>query len=98
MTIYRGVTLFIAGFMLLQMLGVRCLAQSQDSSKKAKDQIENVECKLVTTTLIVEVEVEVRDQAGQIVPDLSREDFIAIEDGVRQEVAYLLAEDKTDEN
>lgn len=47
---------------------------------------------------MVLVEVDVKDHRGQVVTDLSHKDFIVIEDGVRQEVMFLRAQDKKDEN
>jgi hypothetical protein len=69
------------------MLSIQSFAQSQnqptvDSNTKNENQPTNC------SVFVVIVKVEVRNQYGEEVADLRKDDFIIYEDGVRQEIIF----------
>src|SRR4051812_36619916 len=87
----RPFIIFIAGLVILLLLAIQCFAQSESQlarDQKTENGDETIVCSLVNN-VVIQVEVEVKDQAGELVTGLNRGNFTVIEDGVRQEITSL---------
>lgn len=68
-------------------LSIQCSAQSQ-SLPQEDSKIKNAEQVIICRVLEVVVRVDVIDQQGKEITDLTKDDFIIYEDGVKQELQH----------
>ena len=72
---------------ILFTLVIQCAAQSQDQAgtdRKATGKDEIIACRF--SVLDIYVDVEVKDQKGNVVPNLRMNNFLLYEDGVQQQI------------
>ena len=77
----------LAPLAILFVSAFQCAAQSQDqagTAQKATDEDGVIACRF--SVLDINVDVEVKDRRGKLVPYLEWKNFLVYEDGVRQDI------------
>ena len=78
----------IQNLLALTLLSLALQGLAQSSNQPAVSNTKNNDQPSSCFEYVVQVKVEVRDQQGREIADLTKDDFMIYEDGVKQEIFY----------